>query len=398
MKAQGRIPFSDRIAAITLCALCCTFFVLAAGCSDDKSTAPDKKLERLAGGGRGDSDDPFVGGPGDSGPNDSLPGVPGDPTQGIYPIYMSQFTPWQQEPYQVIDNNEDWVAWWDTAMAYSEARPAPTIPIPGDSVVSDTDWVPTMPEVDFEFSVVVVIRLADGIHGRYMHITGVETHSEGSMIQYEVLTPGDDCTVPAVVSSPVGAFIVPRPLPSPHQFTMDEIVYDCYWEPDPNEPFTVYYSDAACPELGGGEIIIRSEEEWDAWTDQAWTCDMERWGNWQDSLIIWPDSGVVPPMEPPDMSWLLDFSTHAVVVLRADENTRWGGGIWLNRFEVTSSGTIIEYTDVRPEGECPATEGGVIVRPTVAIRVPLPLTEPIQWIRNVETVDCNWGEEPIVGP
>ncbi len=376
------------------------------GCSENDATNPTNKLDRLAGGGRGDSNDPFIGGPGDSGPNDSLPGVPGFPGQGIYPIYVTQFASWEQPKYQFIETRDDWVAWWDTAMSYFERFPKPTIPIPGDSTNPDSswpgpdsNWVPPMPEIDFSTNLVVVIRLEPGSWGRYFYIAQIETGVSGSTIHYEVLTPGDDCPVPeapAVLTIPVGAFVVPRPLPEPREFEMVETTYDCSWEPDPNEPYALYFSDAECPEIGDGEKVIRSADEWKSWTDQAWTCDMERWGGYNDtSLIIWIDT---IRTDPPDMSWLVDFSTHAVIILRSAENVRWGGGIWLNRFEVTGSGTSIEYTDVQPEGSCPPTEDGSSVRPTVAIRVPLPLTEPITWIRNVETVSCDWGDSTKIGP
>ncbi|MFH1218991.1 MAG: hypothetical protein V1694_00865, partial [Candidatus Eisenbacteria bacterium] len=73
-----------------------------------------------------------------------------------------------------------------------------------------------------------------------------------------------------------------------------------------------------------------------------------------------------------------------------------GGGIWLNSLEVTSSGTTVAYSVMVPGDNCPPVEGGTYLQPTVAIRVPLPVTEPITWERHVEMIDCDWGGDTTV--
>jgi hypothetical protein len=92
----------------------------------------------------------------------------------------------------------------------------------------------------------------------------------------------------------------------------------------------------------------------------------------------------------------VDFSTHAVLVLRASSQGRWGGGIWLNSFDVNASGTTIDYSVMEPSDECSEVEAGKPVRPTAAIRLPLPLNAPINYDRHVESIDCNWEPVPLL--
>jgi hypothetical protein len=65
---------------------------------------------------------------------------------------------------------------------------------------------------------------------------------------------------------------------------------------------------------------------------------------------------------------------------------------------VTSGGTVIDYTVMEPSGECPEVEEDWNLQPTVAIRVPLPLTEPVTWNGRTESINCGWAEgDPETG-
>jgi hypothetical protein len=86
----------------------------------------------------------------------------------------------------------------------------------------------------------------------------------------------------------------------------------------------------------------------------------------------------------------VDFSTHAVVVLRAPSQNRWGGGVWLTGINRRRGGTTVEYSVMTPGRNCPTIEKGGAVRPTTAIRVPLPLPDPVAFTKTVETIDCRW--------
>jgi hypothetical protein len=102
----------------------------------------------------------------------------------------------------------------------------------------------------------------------------------------------------------------------------------------------------------------------------------------------------------PPTGWLspeVDFTTHAVLVLRAPAQTRWGGGVWLSAIEDGSPGTMVDYWVMTPGPDCPVVEGGATLRPTVAIRVQLPVRDPLTFRRNTETVECRW-EVPVGDP
>ena len=89
----------------------------------------------------------------------------------------------------------------------------------------------------------------------------------------------------------------------------------------------------------------------------------------------------------------IDFSKYAVIILRADPQTRWGGGIWLDELNVTSEGTEIDYSVMVPAEDCPEVEEYLgVLQPTAAIRVPGNLTEPITWNRRIEEISCDWTD------
>lgn len=383
------------------------------GCNSDKPSDPGTpELDRLAGGGRENGTDPFIGGPGDSGPVDSLPGLP-DPGVEFFPVYFSQYGCEQQLEYQILTDQDAWDEWWDFAVDCSGGLgKLGHIPIP-DSTISDSGWVTPdslwpdgAPIVDFDENIVIIIKLEQGLAGRYIWVRSIVEGEEETTVSYEVSSPGEDCfgplVDPNVFAVPVAAFIIPRPLQLTFGWVRSNSTYNCTWEPDPTLPLTLYFTDAPCAELGAGEQIIRTADEFRNWIEAAWQCDWERWGNVGDSLIIFPDSSMIgdgPGTPPFGFGDMVDFSTHAVVILRSDVQANWGGGIWLNRFESTSSGTTIDYSIMMPGDNCPAVGNGVSLRPTVAIRVPLPINEPFDWTRLVETISCDWiGDSTIVGP
>jgi hypothetical protein len=276
--------------------------------------------------------------------------------------------------------------------------------------------------VDFDTHAIVLISLEpDTAFGRGLWVTGIRTSESGSTVDYQVSRLGEDCfrggyywPEDPPLLSPTIAVLVPGPVPEPVGFAREEVVIDCSWEPDPSEPLCVYYTDVDC-DLGPAEAVLRDREGFDAWLEAAFACDQSRWYGGDSTVIVYPDGRTAPgdsgsaggdtiivPGDPPLPPWIgvdIDFTTHAVLILRAGEQTRWGGGIWLDAIEAGAGGTVIDYTAVVPSGECPEIEGGV-VNPTVAIRVPLPLSEPVTWNRHIETIDCRWdstGAEPGTG-
>jgi hypothetical protein len=165
----------------------------------------------------------------------------------------------------------------------------------------------------------------------------------------------------------------------------------------------LYYTDAPC-DLGANEQILTDQAQLDAWLEAALACDVARWGVIYDSVRVpgdstWgPDGTPVDPAAPEGYSIPVDFDRFAVIVLRAGEQERWGGGIWLTDLRTSDAGTRIEYTVVEPGDACPPVRDagydfGTTLDPTVAIRVPLPLLAPIHWERSVRTVDCDWGAD-----
>jgi hypothetical protein len=407
---------------------------VATACGDDPIGPGDgPPAEFLAGGGRASDEDAFVGGLGDSGPAtpDEQPGAP-EPYPW-FPVTFYSETNCFGEPFEsVIDSEAAWEAWLTTAMSCAGDLPAPRpdgstgvaaaqyepdLPPPPDRPTEPPvdpseppDW--NEPVLDFETSVVVVIGLEEANGwGRYVQVADVSTTGNLTHIRFDVSTPGEDCWAvlmgpfdpEQVRTAPVVAVIVPRPVGEVLAFERTDTVWHCIIEPDPTIPLTLYYTDGPC-DLGADEVVIRSADVWEAWLHAAAECDFARWGS-----VVEPDlpegvdgGGSIEPGIPidPPTGWLspdVDFSTHAVVVLRAPAQTRWGGGVWLSAVEDAAPGTAVEYWVMTPGVDCPSVEGGATLRPTVAIRVPLPLAEPLTFRRNTEVVDCRW-EVPVDGP
>jgi hypothetical protein len=438
---------------------------LIPACSDDdSSTKPsDNGSHRLAGGGRDQGDDPFAGGPEDSGP--TRPDFE-YPNPGFIPLFYSEIDCQQSPAQKVISNQGEWEAWWAAATACLGTGSEP--PGDGDDPVrpllrrgsalrggvkddlaiidqlgstarraartagdpSGVAWADSgvvgpdslypypgeAPVVDFEKNVVLTISLAPeaGI-GRGVWVTEVTSTEAGTTVKIQVSRLGDDCfdnpdSLGTNLSSPTIAVLVPRPVSEPVVWETEEVVFDCSWEPDPNAPLALYYTDASC-DLGPGEVVIRDADEFKAWVTEALACDQARWYG-SDSTTTRPPDGRPkfphrfgdgdpdsvpggPPPPPPPPEWVgidVDFTTHAVLILRAGPQTHWGGGIWLDGIDVKAEGTVISYTVMEPAGACPVVESGQSIQPTVAIRVPLPVTEPVTWNRRVEPIECGWRD------
>jgi hypothetical protein len=285
--------------------------------------------------------------------------------------------------------------------------------VAGDSGVVDPSdpwnpYGPDAPEVDFARNVVVAISVeADSGWGRGVYVKEVADDAGRSLVRYEVSRLGDDCAQilmipisPDLVTSPTIAVIVPRPIAEPVAFERTDVTWNCTWEPHPSVPLTLYYTDAEC-DLGPDEQIIADAVAWRAWTDAAVACDVARWGDPTDPDKPIGADGSTDPGEPgdpgipvpPPTRWTgidVDFTTHAVIVLRAGSQSRWGGGVWLGALDATAGASTIEYTVMEPSESCPEIGGGKTLRPTVAIRVPLPLASTA-FARRVERIDCDWG-------
>jgi hypothetical protein len=438
-------------------------FIPACG-DDNPSTKPGSTgTEHLAGGGRNQGDDPFAGGPDGSGP--TRPDVE-YPDPGFIPLFYSEVDCSESPTQRVITNQENWDAWWTAATACltngggspggegdgsahprlrddsiarrlldrdmaitdrlrSTARRVarfggdPSGIAWGDSGEVEPDtlypWPGEPPVIDFETNVVVVISLeSEEGYGRGVWVTDVIASESGTVVRYQVSRLGDDCFVRgdslgSYMTSPTIAVMVPRPVDEPVRWEREDVVFDCSWEPDPDQPLAIYYTDADC-DLGAGEVVIRDGERFEAWLEEAFACDQARWGEY-DSTLVDPGTGTeprprfgdggrdsvpgdpVPPPPPP--TWIgidVDFTKYAVLILRTDSQTRWGGGVWLDAINTTEAGTTIDYTVMEPTGDCPPIESGEVVRPTVAIRVPLLITDSVTWNRRTESIECGWRD------
>jgi hypothetical protein len=396
-------------------------------CSEDSSPAPHtQEFHALAGGGRAVDDDPFIGGPDGSGPNESYPGVPDiAPDGGLRPVAFLDPACGDAPATVVIEDSTAWRIWWEANTGCMEMKPDGTWREgdPSDSVITYPDstypgyW--ELPVVDFNTDVVIAVTLESAPSDpRMLIIEDVVASESGTRVLYTVYRPGDDCgyverdTLNPTTTAPCAAVLVPRPVSAPFTFERRDTTYDCSWEPDPSLPLSIYYTDAAC-DLGAGEQVLTTQAAWDAWVDAALTCDLARWDCMIDSSGVPVDSTGVPgetggnrgdaagpddrtdPVPPPGYSIPVDFTQFAILVLRAGDQERWGGGVWLTDLHTSAAGTEIEYTVIAPGEDCPPIWNpcgeGNLVNPTVAIRVPLPLPEPITWSRLAQTADCNWS-------
>jgi hypothetical protein len=370
--------------------------VLAASCGNDDPAAPAGGKQYLAGGGRQASNDAFSGGLEGSGP-----GQPDFelPSPNLYPLFYADIDCGANPGEFLITNGDDWQAWWTQAIACLGAdAPGRSDPDSG-IVVPDSMFNPypeEAPPVDFATSTVFVVALEpDDEFGRSVWIQDVTN----DQVHYVVSHLGDDCfemrAMDAQPASPTTAVVGPL-VAAPDQVTWQpqQVTYDCSWEPDPNEPIALYYTDAAC-DLGPEHAVITDAETFNAWLAAAFACDQARWSD-PDGVPVPGDSTATPPPMP-SPEWLglqVDFTTHAVIVLRGDEQDRWGGGVWLAAIASDGGGTAIDYTVMAAGEDCPAIADGGAAWPTVAIRVPLPLNEPVTWHRSSEVIDCDWGGEP----
>jgi hypothetical protein len=376
--------------------------VLAASCGgDDPANPGGGTTAYLAGGGRQANDDAFVGGPGGSGPGrpDFEP-----PSADFSPLFYADLDCREDSSAFVITNGDDWQAWWTEAIACLGPRdPGKADPDSG-VVYPDTIYNPypdEAPPVDFATATVFVVALGpDDVYGRSVWIQGVTD----DQVDYVVSHLGEDCfegprPMDAGPSSPTTAVVGPL-VTAPDQLTWlrEDVTYDCSWEPDPSEPLALYYTDAAC-DLGAEHAVITDAETFASWLATAFACDQARWSGPGGVPVPEDSTGTQPPM--PSPGWLglqVDFTTHAVIVLRGDEQERWGGGVWLAAITADAGGTTIDYAVMAAGENCPLAENGTTVQPTVAIRVPLPLAEPITWRRASETIDCDWdGDGGPVG-
>ncbi|MFN0149232.1 MAG: hypothetical protein ACKVU1_00805 [bacterium] len=460
MKTHERLDRTHTGAPARILCVAAAIALLAlaiAGCgSDNPGSPPVDDTTRLAGGGREASDDPFVGGSDDSGlvPPGDMPDFVG----GLIPVFYSVRNCEGVAFERVITDSDTWVAWWTAATACDDFAPDPeddpppptlalgefragdddslpddrppddpTFP-PGDPadtgwVEPDTGWTDPgypgdpwaggPPQIDFTRYVIVVIGLdtAPG-WGRSLQVTEASLVAGVATVRYQVATLGEDCRdllmgpfIPeSIETSPVIAVLVEKPFDLAPVFARSDTVWNCTWAPDPNEPLTIYYSDTECA-LGDDEQVFTDAARWESWLATATACDIDRWND--DTKPPLPDGvdgddaeGGVEPGVPPTL-WIgvdVDFTTHAVIVLRSVTQSRWGGGIWLNAIDKSGAGTRIDYSVMQPSDDCPPIEGDFSMRPTVAIRVPLPLASPVTFTRNVETIDCRWdGVEPVDG-
>jgi hypothetical protein len=398
--ALGGASYEQQVEYVAIVAALAMF---AAGCSSDRVTDHKPVVgQLLAGGGRFADQDPSGGRTDTSGPTLPEPW----PYQGPMVLFASDID-CRHEPIQrIIADSVAWRLWWDSAWACMPQFPPDTAwpwpdsmgggMMPPDSVVGDTTFQGDstcwpLPYVDFDSSVVIVIALEeDSSWGRMLWLDEVASSGSGTEIRYTVARFAGDCATILMgmalmaPSSPTVAVQVPKPVDPPIDWARHDTIWSCIWEPDPNAPVTTYYTDTPCP-LGPNQQVITDSASYRGFIEAAAACDSARfWTFFVDSGY----GGWAQPM----FGLEVDFSTHAVIVLRAGAQTRWGGGIWLNRFESAGGTTLIGYMVMEPDSDCPPVEELPEVNPTVAIRVPLPLGPVITWNRTTETIGCLWPD------
>lgn len=399
-----------------LCA-CAASLLLLAACSSDKPTQPGSVTkDHVAGGGRETGNDPFKGGPRDSGPGQSGYGE----FNGYSPLFYSDIACGETPKTVVITNQADWQAWWTNAVSclpkFDSTWPwFDPGPVPADSNHGTIGWPsgpinpygPDAPMINFDTSTIIAVSIEqDQAPGRFVHVTDAQSApGGGSVIRYVVTTPAPDCMIlmmqggdSTTLYAPTTAVLVPKHLAEPVTWERTDTIMSCRWEPDPNMPITLYFTDAPCA-LGASETIITDEARFKEWIETAMECDIARFHRGGDSSGKMMGDTLIPsdPTLPPFWNGFdVDFKTHAVVILRAGEFTHWGGGIWLDDVKSSAFGTTIEYSVMEPGEKCPPVEDGGTVNPTAAIRVPLPLNQPITWDRHIEPIPCDWGRDSVI--
>ena len=404
--------------------------LFAIGCDGTSPNKPGNVDRPLAGGGRFDNGDPVEGYPDTNGIQ--YPIVrPGDPSNGISPIYTAQRDCANSPGERIIGDSAAWKAWWDATTPCQwrggengQGWPGDPTWTPGDSgLPCDGRCGIDAPYVDFEKYVVAAVSVeydSGAFCYRSVWVTDIREIEGKTTIYYEVSKLDQTCCdmllaifVPTGFS-PVEAVLIERPVSDDVVWVRANTTFDCPG-PDPNEPMTLHYTDAPCS-LGDGEDVITDSATWSDWFHTAWACDSARSGYFShpggmlpwnsgmmgpngDTLAPWPDSSIWNPYpwwgEP-----YVDFTTHAIIILRAGEQDHWGGGIWLNDVERSSAGTIFNYSVMQPSDNCPpmGSMGHMgmmagVCNHTVAIRVPLPIDPPVSWQRHIEPIECNWGND-----
>jgi hypothetical protein len=382
------------------------------GCSGTNPTKPSGSHQPLAGGGRLETNDPITGNPDSSGPG--YPGPDPYPYPYLTPIYSADRDCADNPRHLIISDSASWKIWWDeVAGCQWRGRVDPST----DTTIVDTGCggrcETNPPFVDFGAGQVVVAISAEYDSGNFcmraVSISAIDRGDEGTTIRYDVSRLDETCCSmlmrPMVMTgyTPVVAVVTQGPLPGPLDWVRHDTTFAC-WQPDPNEPVTLHYTSAPC-DLGASEQIIRDSTLWEAWYRTARSCDsvgmmtLPLPGGYPNiPIVTLEDSNWVNPGDttvPGPYPWwgvpYVDFSKFAVLVLRAGEQNRWGGGIWLDKIS-RDGGTTISYSVMAPENECPQM-GMVAVNPTVAVRVPLPLNDPVTWKRSQESIGCGWASD-----